>query len=88
MTELTLFLSTASLVFALGLQQLNVQGHHYVLAALTSFLIGGAQIYLWRTMPGASASEIIATLCGGPIGILAAMYAHPRLVRFLLRRKS
>lgn len=61
MTELTLFLSTASLVFALGLQQLNVQGHHYVLAALTSFLIGGAQIYLWRTMPSASGSEIVAS---------------------------
>ena len=88
MTELTLFLSTASLVFALGLQQLNVQGHHYVLAALTSCLIGGAQIYLWRTMPSASGSEIVATLCGGPVGILAAMYAHPRLVRFLVRRKS
>lgn len=88
MTELTLFLSTALLVFTLGIQQLNVQGNHYLLAALTSLLIGGAQIYLWRTMPDATGSEIAATLMGGPVGILAAMYSHPRLVRLLLRRNK
>ncbi|MDO9052911.1 MAG: hypothetical protein Q7U37_03130 [Gallionella sp.] len=88
MTELTLFLSTALLVFTLGIQQLNVQGNHYLLAALTSLLIGGAQIYLWRTMPDATVSEITATLMGGPVGIIAAMYSHPRLVRLLLRRKK
>lgn len=88
MTELALFISTALWVFALGVQQLNVQGNHYVLAALTSLLIGGAQIYLWRAMPNASQTEIIATLLGGPVGILSAMWAHPQMVRILKRRKS
>lgn len=86
MTELYLFLSTAALVFLLGAQQLNVHGNHYILAALTSLLIGGAQIYLWRTMPSASPSEIIAVLAGGPVGIFLAMYLHPRMIK-LARRK-
>ena len=83
MNELALFISTATLVFALGFQQLNVQGGHRTLAALTSFLIGGAQIFLWRSMPSASPTEIAAVLLGGPVGILAAMDAHPRLARLL-----
>ena len=88
MIELTLFSSTALMVFALGFQQLNVQGNHRVLAVLTSFFIGGAQIYLWRAIPSATPSEIIATLAGGPVGILAAMEAHPSLVHLLKKRRA
>lgn len=88
MSEFALFASTASLVFFLGMQQLNVQGNHHILAALTSFLIGGAQIYLWRAMPDATNSEIAATLLGGPVGILLAMWAHPRMVRIINWEKS
>jgi hypothetical protein len=40
MTELILFTSTFILVFALGLQSLNVNNGHFVLAAITSFVIG------------------------------------------------
>lgn len=87
MTELTLFLSTALVVFALGFQQLNVAGRHYFLAVLTSLVIGASQIYLWRTLPGASVSQVVATLCGGPVGIVGAMWLHPRLARLLKRKK-
>lgn len=88
MTELVLFLSTALVVFALGFQQLNVTGGHYYLAILTSFVIGAAQIYLWRTLPGASISEVIATLLGGPVGIVGAMWSHPRLAKILNRKRK
>ena len=81
MTHVTLFLSAFATVFLLGIQQLNVQGRHYALAAITSLGIGSAQIFLWRLVPEASASEIVATLAGGPVGILAAMAAHPYIVR-------
>lgn len=87
MTEIELFLSTALLVFSLGIQQLNVQGNHYVLAALTSMFIGGTQIFLWRTMPSASISEIGAVLIGGPVGIVAAMWSHPHVVRIIKKHK-
>ena len=82
MTHATLFLSAFFTVFLLGIQQQNVTGRHYLAAVLTSFGIGAAQIFLWRLVPGASASEIAATLCGGPVGIVSAMWAHPRIAKF------
>lgn len=81
MTELTLFGSAFTTVFALGFQQQNVIHRHFRSAALTSFAIGASQIYLWRTLPDANWSEIISTLMGGPVGIIAAMWLHPKLLK-------
>ncbi len=81
MTEFTLFFSAFAVVALLVFQQMNVSGRHYILAALTSVAIGAAQIVLWRLIPSASWSEIVAALAGGPAGVLFSMWAHPRLVR-------
>jgi hypothetical protein len=81
MKELALFASAFTSVFALGFQQQNVIHRHYLAAAVTSFVIGSALIYQWRAMPSAAPSEILATLLGGPCGITAAMWLHPRLMR-------
>jgi len=81
MTELTLFTSAFLTVFLLGFQQQNVIGRHYVAAAVTSLGIGTAQIILWKTIPEADATQIAATLAGGPCGILAAMHTHPRIMQ-------
>jgi hypothetical protein len=68
MTELILFTSTFVLVFALGLQSLNVNnGHHYA-AAVTSFAIGAMQMVLFKLAPNASWMEIAAFLLGGIFG--------------------
>ncbi len=81
MTHAALFLSAFFTVFLLGIQQQNVQGRHYLAAIVTSFGIGAAQIFLWRLVPGANAWQIAATLAGGPVGIVAAMWAHPIIAR-------
>lgn len=83
MTELILFSSTFVLVFALGLQSLNVNNGHFIAAALTSFVIGSGQMILFKLAPDASWSEIAAYLFGGPFGITASMWAHPRLAKLL-----
>jgi Na+-transporting NADH:ubiquinone oxidoreductase subunit NqrB len=88
MTELTLFASTFVLVFALGLQSINVNNGHYVLAALTSFVIGAGQMVLYKLAPNAGWTDIAAYLCGGPFGIIAAMHAHPYLARIIKRGKA
>jgi hypothetical protein len=88
MTELTLFASTFILVFALGLQSLNVNNGNYLLAALTSFVIGSGQMVLYKIAPHASWPQIASYLCGGPLGILCSMRTHPHLVRFIKRSKS
>lgn len=79
MIHLALFLSAFVTVFALGFQQQNVAGRHYLAAVVTSFAIGGAQIFLWKLVPDANTTQIMATLAGGPMGIVAAMWAHPRI---------
>lgn len=81
MTELALFASAFGTVFSLGFQQQNVIHRHFVSAALTSFVIGACQIFLWRTLPDANSQQIIATMLGGPVGIVAAMWAHPVLLK-------
>lgn len=42
---------------------------------------------LFKLAPEASTSEIAAFLLGGPFGITASMWAHPRLARILKRPK-
>jgi hypothetical protein len=86
MTHIALFLSAFATVFLLGVQQQNVHGRHYLAAVVTSLGIGAAQIFLWRLVPDADAGQIAATLAGGPVGIVAAMWAHPRIARRWGRR--
>lgn len=87
MTELALFVSTFVLVFALGLQSLNVNNGHYWAAAFTSLFIGSSQLVLFKLAPNANWSQMLAFVSGGPLGITASMYAHPHLVRIIKRRK-
>lgn len=77
MTAITLFASSFALVFALGIQQLNVQGNHYLAAFITSIAIGLAQLALYKLAPDASGTEIASYLAGGPLAIICAMKAHP-----------
>ena len=87
MTILALFCSTFALVFALGIQQLNVQNNHRTAAVFTSLFIGASQLVMFKLAPDASLAEAAAFLSGGPLGIYAAMVAHPQLVRILRRKK-
>jgi len=86
MTHAALFLSAFSTVFLLGFQQQNVIGGHYLAAVVVSLGIGVSQIFLWRLVPTADGWQIVATLAGGPCGIVAAMYLHPKLMRKHRRR--
>lgn len=87
MTELTLFASTFVLVFALGMQSLNVNNGHFILAALTSYIIGAGQMILYKLAPDATWLQIACYINGGPLGIVASMWVHPRLARLLKRGK-
>ena len=87
MTELALFVSTFGLVFCLGLQSLNVNGGHKMLAALTSLGISTANITVLKIMPGPTGFLEVAAYClGGPAGILTSMAIHPWMVRRLGRK--
>lgn len=81
MTELVLFLSAFVSVFALGFQSLNVNRGHYCAAFFTSFVIGIGHLCLYRFLPEATPSQIVAYLLGGPLGITSSMWAHRWLFR-------
>ena len=80
MTELALFCSTFALVFALGFQSLNVNGGHYTAAFMNSFLIGSANLVLFKTVPHANIGEMAAYLLGGPFGIVTSMWVHSKTI--------
>lgn len=79
-THLLLFASTFISVFALGFQSLNVRGDHYIAAFMTSFVIGGGNLFILRLVPEADAGLIAAYLVGGPFGIVASMWVHKRTI--------
>ena len=81
MNTLIIFGSTFVLVFALGLQSLNVTSGQYKAAFLTSFLIGGSNLVILRTVPQGDVWSVAAYLLGGPIGIVASMWLHKRFMR-------
>ena len=78
MTELALFASTFALVFALGMQSLNVNGGHYKAAFVNSFLIGASNLVVLKVVPHANVMEMCAYLTGGPFGIVTSMWVHSR----------
>lgn len=89
MNALYLFGATWALVLFLGLQSLNVNGNHKLLASFTSFGIGAANITVLKIMPGPTGwMEVMAYLLGGPIGILTSMAIHPYMVRILGNRNG
>ena len=88
MNALPIFLACFAVVFLLGIQQLNVNGRHYLAAMLTSYGIGTAQLFLLKVMPQPTTGlEVAAYLNAGPIAIACAMYAHPWLVRFFAKKR-
>jgi hypothetical protein len=88
MNEIYLFSSTFILVFSLGLQSLNVNGGYYIRAFLTSFVIGGANLVLYKLAPNATTTEIIAFLTGGPFGIVCSIFAHGWINKYLMGKNN
>ena len=81
MSTALLFASTFGMVFFLGFQSLSVNSGHYWLAALNSLVIGSFNLVLYKTAPHVSgASEVIAYITGGPLGILLAMWVHRNVI--------
>lgn len=81
MTICLIFLSTFILVFCLGFQSLNVNNGHYKAAFMTSFAIGLSNLILFKTLPQSDIWQVIAYLSGGPLAIVASMWAHERVMK-------
>lgn len=89
MTAAALFVASFAVVFALGFQQMNVAGQHYLLAVITSMAIGSATLVQFKYLPGpTSPLELAAYFTGSALGIAASMWAHPALLRFIERRRT
>ena len=74
-------IATASLVFLRAIQQQNVIGGHYVAAAITSYLMAGAEIGVVLAVVGYGWSAVPWIGTGGAAGVTAAMVVHRRVFR-------
>lgn len=82
MSALFIFVATFAVVLFLGLQSLNVNGGHKLLAVTTSFGISAANLFILKIMPGPTDwLDHAAYMTGGPLGIYASMCIHPYVVR-------
>lgn len=81
MNSILLFFCIVLVAFLQGFQNKNITGNHYLLAAITSMLLGGAGVLLFKVMPSASGSEIAAYIAAGPVGVLSSMLVHNRFVK-------
>lgn len=82
MNALFIFAATFAVVLFLGLQSLNVNGGHKLLAVTTSFGISVANLFILKVMPGPTDGlELVAYMTGGPLGIWVSMCIHPWVVR-------
>lgn len=75
------------MIFLLGIQSLNVNGKHYVSAAITSALLGVFGFYLTGTIAAAHQQGMFSVIwwsfvTAGPLGIITSMKLHPVLVRW------
>jgi uncharacterized membrane protein YuzA (DUF378 family) len=76
-----LFGATFGVVFMLGFQSLSVQSGNYPLAAINSIIIGIFNLALLKTVPFVDAPVQIAVyIIAGPIGIVASMLVHRKIV--------
>lgn len=89
MTAAAIFTSQFILVAALGLQSLNVNNGHRLLAALTSLVICVttlASTELTFMHDPLNLIKAVAFIAGSVSGILAGMSAHPWLARHIGKR--
>ncbi len=76
MSTVIVFVSTFVAVFALGFQSLNVNQGHYKSAALTSFAIGGSNLFILKIIPDGDLYAMVAYLIAGPLAIVSSMWVH------------
>lgn len=75
-----ILLATFGLVFLRAIQQQNVIHGHYVLAAITPFLIAIAEVamVIWVVNTGWPSIPWVGT--GGALGVVSAMYLHRQVL--------
>lgn len=83
-TAFLLFAASFAVVFALGIQQYNVTHGHRAAAFATSLAIGLASLVQLKVLPGPTTwLDVAGYLLGSACGIVASMWAHPRLLKRL-----
>lgn len=89
MTAIALFAASYTVVLALGLQSLNVNRGHRLLAFVNSLVIGASNLVLLKYVPGpTSAYDVAGYLLGGPFGIVTSMWLHPHITRLEQRLRG
>lgn len=81
MTTALIFASVFASVFCLGLQSQLVNNGYRLLAALNSLAIGLSTLFLYKSVPAATAwQDTAAYLLGGPVAIVCSMIFYRKFL--------
>lgn len=88
-----IFVSQFSFILLLGLQSINVNSKHVVAAGLTSLTLGVVGFHVTGTIATAFKDGMFTLLwwsyiLAGPLGIMASIKLHPKLVKFAKNDKN
>jgi hypothetical protein len=75
------FLSSFVSVFLKGFQLKNVEGNHYLLVVITSYLIAACDVLLIGLVVQHGWSAVIPIGTGGAIGMLLSIMTHKKYVK-------
>lgn len=83
-----IMIATFILVFMRAIQQQNVIGKHYAMAAITSYCIAAAEVLViyWIASKGIDAFLWVGT--GGALGVTLAIFLHTKLVKLINGHKN
>ena len=79
MSAVAIFLASFAVVFAMGVQQYNVQAGRMVFAFITSLVISTTTLVQLKLLPGPTTwLDIAAYFIGSASGIVTSMWVYPR----------
>jgi len=79
MKEIALFGGSFALVFALNFQQHHVHSRRSGFTFVNAVIIGVLNLVMLKLGSQASPTEMVAYISGGPMGNVAAMWAHDKI---------
>ena len=85
--EVKIFLAQFVMIWFLGLQSINVNRGHRLIAAMTSFCLGVTGFYVTGTIAevyedGMFTTMFLSFVLAGPCGIVTSMICHPYIIKF------
>ena len=83
-----IMIATFFLVFLRAIQQQNVIGGHFYMAAATSYGIAMSEVSVIYWVASEGLDAVLWAGTGGALGVTLAMFSHRKIANFINKDKS